>query len=147
MRIPYVVSAALVALAIGVAGVPLAAQDFDKGLAAYRSGDFATALAEWRPLAEQGNWAAQFNLGFMHAKGQGFAKTMPWQPGGTNRLQSRAIRLRNMLLRKDTKVVRAFGKTTLRQPDGTGLLRSRVTQMRRSIWQCFTRPAMAFPST
>lgn len=71
MRIPYVVSAALVALAIGVAGVPLAAQDFDKGLAAYRSGDFATALAEWRPLAEQGNWAAQFNLGFMHAKGQG----------------------------------------------------------------------------
>ena len=30
------------------------AQDFDKGLAAAQSGDFATALKEWRPLAEQG---------------------------------------------------------------------------------------------
>jgi uncharacterized protein len=30
------------------------AQDFDKGLAAAQSGDYATALKEWRPLAEQG---------------------------------------------------------------------------------------------
>ena len=29
--------------------------DFDKGVAAYESGDFATALREWRPLAKQGN--------------------------------------------------------------------------------------------
>ena len=28
--------------------------DFNKGLAAAQSGDFATALREWRPLAEQG---------------------------------------------------------------------------------------------
>ena len=30
------------------------AQDYAKGLAAYQTGDFATALKEWRPLAEQG---------------------------------------------------------------------------------------------
>ena len=38
------------------------AQDFDKGLAAYESGDFATALEEWRPLAEQGDATAQSSV-------------------------------------------------------------------------------------
>ena len=47
------------------------AQDFDKGLAAAQSGDFATALKEWRPLAEQGNAGAQHNLGVMYEGGQG----------------------------------------------------------------------------
>ena len=36
---------------------------FAEGLAAYEPGDFATALQEWRPLAEQGHAKAQFNLG------------------------------------------------------------------------------------
>ena len=31
------------------------AADFDKGLEAYNSGDFKTALAEFTPLAQQGN--------------------------------------------------------------------------------------------
>ena len=34
---------------------PVAAQDFAKGYDAYQAGDYATALKEWRPLAEQGN--------------------------------------------------------------------------------------------
>ena len=29
--------------------------DFQKGLTAYDNGDYATALREWKPLAEQGN--------------------------------------------------------------------------------------------
>ena len=45
--------------------------DFQKGLAAAQKGDFATALREWTPLAEQGNAVAQFNLGVMYEKGQG----------------------------------------------------------------------------
>ena len=45
--------------------------DYDKGLAAYQSGDFATALREWRPLAEQGIADAQYGLGVMYDKGQG----------------------------------------------------------------------------
>ena len=40
-------------------------------LAAYQRGDYATALREWRPLAEQGNPEAQFNLGAMYERGQG----------------------------------------------------------------------------
>jgi len=36
-----------------------------------KRGDFATALIEWKPLAEQGFAKAQHNLGFMYAQGQG----------------------------------------------------------------------------
>ena len=45
--------------------------DFNKGVAAYESGDFATALGEFRPLAEQGVANAQYNLGVMYDGGEG----------------------------------------------------------------------------
>lgn len=31
------------------------AADLEKGLVAYKAGDYATELAEWKPLAEQNN--------------------------------------------------------------------------------------------
>jgi hypothetical protein len=46
-------------------------QDFQKGLTAYKSGDYATALREWTPLAKQGDAFAQYNLGVMYGNGQG----------------------------------------------------------------------------
>ena len=45
--------------------------DFQRGLTAAQSGDYATALREWKPLAEQGYARAQSNLGYMYVKGQG----------------------------------------------------------------------------
>ena len=39
---------------LGGAGV-VWASDLEKGWAAYKSGDFATALKEWKPSAERGN--------------------------------------------------------------------------------------------
>ena len=47
------------------------AQDFDKGLEAHEAGDYATALQEWRPLAEQGNARVQTLLGIMYFRGEG----------------------------------------------------------------------------
>lgn len=47
------------------------AQDFQKGLEAAQAGDFATALQEFRPLAEQGNAGAQYNVGLMYYNGWG----------------------------------------------------------------------------
>ena len=47
---------------------------YDEGLAAAKRGDYATALREWRPLAEQGYAKAQFNLGVMSAKGHGMTQ-------------------------------------------------------------------------
>ena len=58
------------------------AQDYEEGLKAYRSNDFATALKEWRPLAEQGNAKAQVNLGYMYDKRKGvtqdYAEAVKW---------------------------------------------------------------------
>ncbi len=55
---------------------------FDEGVAAYNRGDYATALREFRPLAEQGDAAAQHNLGLMYHIGQGvtqdYAKAVKW---------------------------------------------------------------------
>jgi TPR repeat protein len=55
-------------LLLGSIGVSESA-DFQKGLTAAQSGDYATALREWTPLAKQGNAGAQFSLGFMYEKG------------------------------------------------------------------------------
>ncbi len=45
--------------------------DFNAGMAAFERGDYATALQEWRPLAEQGHAEAQNFLGWMHRWGLG----------------------------------------------------------------------------
>ncbi len=47
---------------------------WNEGLAAYKRGDYATALREWRPLAKQGDAGAQIFLGFMYRKGRGVAQ-------------------------------------------------------------------------
>lgn len=61
---------------------PAAAQDYNKGAKAYARGDFSAALQEWRPLAEQGNASAQFNLGQMYFLGRGvsqdYAEALNW---------------------------------------------------------------------
>ncbi|MBU4575512.1 MAG: hypothetical protein KJ576_12830 [Proteobacteria bacterium] len=44
---------------------------FREGMSAYKRGDYADALKEFEPLAEQGDALAQFYLGFMYAQGQG----------------------------------------------------------------------------
>ena len=62
-----------IAVLLGSVGVSWSA-DFQKGVAAYKSGEYATALREWTPLAEQGDANAQGNLGFMYAFGAGVLK-------------------------------------------------------------------------
>ena len=45
--------------------------DFQAGIDANNREDYATALREWRPLAEQGDALAQYNLGVLYRKGRG----------------------------------------------------------------------------
>ena len=47
------------------------ASDFGNALDAADRGDYATALSLWRPLAQQGNALAQYNLGVMYFHGLG----------------------------------------------------------------------------
>lgn len=53
---------------------PGARADFDAGLAAYRAGDYAGALAEWGPAARAGEASAQYGIGLMFATGLGFTR-------------------------------------------------------------------------
>ena len=52
-------------------------QDFDAGLRAYEKEDYAAALKEWRPLAEQGHPRAQFLLGLLYYDGKGVPQDYP----------------------------------------------------------------------
>ena len=47
---------------------------YRRGVAAYDKGDYATALREWKPLAQQGDANSQNNLGVLFLKGQGVPK-------------------------------------------------------------------------
>ncbi len=47
------------------------AADYQKGFDAYSEGDYTTALAEWRPLAEEGDASGQFGLGLLYSNGWG----------------------------------------------------------------------------
>ena len=55
-------------------GNPAFSADFQKGMDAFDKEDYATALREWKPLAEQGYALAQNNLGVMYEKGQGVSR-------------------------------------------------------------------------
>ena len=65
---------ALCFVAVAFATAPAFSADFQTGLDAYKKGDFATALLEFQPLAEQGNASAQFFMGWMYKNGQGVAQ-------------------------------------------------------------------------
>jgi hypothetical protein len=50
------------------------AGQFEDGISAANRGDYATALTLWRPLAEQGDAVAQFNIGISYLNGYGVPK-------------------------------------------------------------------------
>ena len=63
-------------------GAPSVWAGWDEGWAANKRGDYATALREWRPLAEQGDACSQYNLGIMYGNGEGvpqdYAEAAKW---------------------------------------------------------------------
>ena len=71
-----------IATVLSLVFTQLSAQDFNKGFVAYNAGDYATALQEWKPLAEQGKASAQLNLGIIYERGKDvlvdYAKAVKW---------------------------------------------------------------------
>jgi len=55
--------------------------DFEAGMEAYRGGEYAAALYEWRTVAEKGDVRAQFYLGRLYDFGQGVPQdyVQAWQ--------------------------------------------------------------------
>src|SRR3954447_10141416 len=62
----WLTGAAALALAAGAAQA-----DVKTGVDAWQRGNFAAAVAEWRPLADQGDADAQYNLGQAYKMGRG----------------------------------------------------------------------------
>ncbi|MBU1463471.1 MAG: SEL1-like repeat protein, partial [Alphaproteobacteria bacterium] len=54
---------------IGIAAPAMA--DVKTGVDAWQQGDYAKAIGEWRPLAQNGDPDAQFNLGQAYKLGRG----------------------------------------------------------------------------
>jgi TPR repeat protein len=76
---------AIIAIAVLFVGLSLgtpAYADFQKGWDAYDRKDYATALKEWEPLADQGDVFAQSSLGGMYRDGLGviqdYKKAVKW---------------------------------------------------------------------
>jgi uncharacterized protein len=77
------VSTVFLAIGILAASVQTSwSQDWERGEKAYEDGDYAVALHEFRPLAEQGDTHSQYRLGFMHLVGLGViednAEALKW---------------------------------------------------------------------
>ena len=83
----------ILALSISCLAVPAWA-DFQAGMDAYGRADFAAALRELRPLAEQGDSRAQFYLGLLHENGDGvprdFVKARQWYEKSAAQGEARA---------------------------------------------------------
>ena len=94
------------ALLIGVLCTQVLAADYQIGMKAYRSGDYAVALREWRPLAERGDAYAQYGLGYMYFNGQGVSEdkteAMKWFLKAANQGHPDAV----MLIRQATERIR-----------------------------------------
>ena len=67
MRTLFIIPLVLMSLV----SFPSWSADLNKGLTAAQNGDFAAALKEWKPLADQGDADAQYYLGVMYEKGVG----------------------------------------------------------------------------
>ena len=61
----------LVSLALLTIPMSFCFADIQNGINAYNNGDFEVAISEFRPLAEQGDAIAQFNMAEMYAGGLG----------------------------------------------------------------------------
>ena len=62
------------ATVLSLAFTQVTAQDFNKGVEALAADDYAIAMKELKPLAEEGNVDAQYFLGMMYENGNGVLK-------------------------------------------------------------------------
>ena len=64
-------SVLMMSMALMAGSATVAMADYNAGLKAAQSDDYATAMREWKPLAEQGDMDAQYNLGVVYGTDMG----------------------------------------------------------------------------
>ncbi len=62
---------------LALSAVCFGQNQFENGLNAYLAGNYAAAYELWRPLTEQGDVVAIFNVGVLYAHGRGVAQDLP----------------------------------------------------------------------
>ncbi len=95
-----------------------ASADFQKGLDAYNAGDYASALKEWKLLADQGDANAQYNLGVMYANGEGvphYVEAYKWLNLAAAQGHRGAKRIKKRVEKKMTKPQIAEGQRLSRE--------------------------------
>jgi putative transposase len=75
--------------------------DFQAGMDAYNGRDYATALRERRPLAEQGDPRAQFRLGLLYENGNGVPRDFAKARHMAQARQRFGFRRIHLLLRRE----------------------------------------------
>ncbi len=85
---------------------------FDEGMVAYKRGDYATALQNFRPLAEKGESKAQYWLGHFHANGlsvpRDYTEAAKWYRRAANQRHAGAQNNLGMLYQEGRGVPRDY---------------------------------------
>jgi hypothetical protein len=80
--------------------------DLENGLAAAYRGALSIALKEWKPLAEQGDAYAQYNMGLIYAQGLGvrgdYVRALMWFNIAASRGDNDAAKAREFITKKLT---------------------------------------------
>src|ERR1700751_6125763 len=71
LRIIATIACLAVSLVIQEARAGTDDDEFRQGLSAFNTGDYASALKAWRPLAERGEPRSEAGIGFMYHRGLG----------------------------------------------------------------------------
>lgn len=92
--------------------------DLQAGFDAAQKGDYATAFREWMPLADQGDAAAQYNLGIMYDNGQGVAQdygaAVKWYRKAADQGDADAVKGRDIVAKLMTPAQIAEGQRIAR---------------------------------
>ena len=115
---------AAVILLLGFAA-PLYAGPVEDAAAAYRRGDYETALRLFRQLADQGRANAQYNLGVMYAKGRGVLQNDVEALNSSALQQTKATPPPSTILEPSMPEVRACRTTMLRRRNGMRRLQTK----------------------
>ena len=100
----------------------------------YKRGDRATALREWRPLAEQGYKEAQVSLGVLFVNSQGGPRTMSKPVSGTKNLRHRETRKRSPTWRLCMAMERVFPRLSAGLAMVSSDLKSRKCISANNTW-------------
>jgi len=92
----------------------LLANDYNKGVDAYKSGQYAQALKLWEPYAKEGNVKAQYNVAKLYYDGKGvqknYRKALYWYVQASDQEYAKAYAQIGLMYCKGEGVLKSYKK-------------------------------------